>query len=178
MAKVFISFVREDRLIADTVKTILENDLKLAGQVFMITDQSQVLAGDDWLKRIRDEINSADVIVPMMSKRSIKMPWVNFEAGAAWILGKRIISACFGNQRKGELPKPYSNWQAVQLPDDEQYLVNSIADHFGLPHPILKNLNKLFQYIEPKKEGLAGVAEMLAMEKTDLNYALKHWNDE
>src|SRR5918999_3654152 len=85
MAKVFISFVHEDRTVAEAVKALIEHDLKLRGQVFMVTDQSQLRAGDDWLKKIHDELTSADVVPVMLSKRSITKPWVNFEAGAAWL---------------------------------------------------------------------------------------------
>jgi hypothetical protein len=176
MSRVFISFVHEDRSIAETVKRILEQQLNLVGHVFIVTDQQQLRAGDDWLQRIREELTSAEIVLLMISKRAITMPWVNFEAGAAWLSNKRLISACFGNQRKGNLPKPYSNWQAVQLPDDEEYLLDSIANWLKIERPGGRFLERLQKVLEPerKKDGIDMLLDMMV----DLRLALKNWRDE
>lgn len=106
MPKVFISFDHGDRSVAETLKALLEHELNLRNEVFMVTDPNQLRAGGDWLKVVKDGLSSAEVALLMLSKRSIKKPWVNFEAGAAWLAGKRVIPACFGNQKKGNLPAP------------------------------------------------------------------------
>jgi hypothetical protein len=51
-------------------------------------------------------------VLLMMSKRASKMPWVNFEAGGAWALGRPVIPVRYGNMKEGDLPKPYSSFQA------------------------------------------------------------------
>src|SRR5947208_1808920 len=101
MASVFISVVHEDQKVAEAVQGILQADLQPTPDVFMISDQSQVHAGEEWLRRIREELRAARVVVLMMSKRSVRRPWVNFEAGAGWILGRPLVSACYGNLSKG-----------------------------------------------------------------------------
>src|SRR5713226_8058967 len=80
-----------------------------------------------------EELKAARVVVLMLSPESVKRPWVNFEAGAATIRDVIIIPVCFGGMTKGALPKPYSNYQAVDLmnKDDQYYLVNSVAHHLG-----------------------------------------------
>ncbi len=67
-------------------------------------------------------------------------PWVNFEAGAGWILKLLVIPVCYGNMDKGSMPKSYSSFQAVNIPADEWYLVNSVAHHLGVAEPPLKSL--------------------------------------
>jgi hypothetical protein len=67
----------------------------------------------------------------MLSKASVARPWINFEAGAAWLAKKPIIPACFGGLTKDTLPKPYSGIQALNLPDDLDYLVKSVARHLS-----------------------------------------------
>jgi len=81
MAKIFISFVHDDRPVAEALKALIEHELNLRGKVFMVTDPSQLRPGDDWLKTIREALESADIVLLMMSKRSVGTPWVNFEAG-------------------------------------------------------------------------------------------------
>jgi len=166
----------EDRAVAQAVKALIEHELKLSGQVFMVTDQSQLKAGDDWLKKIHDELTSANIVVLMLSKRSITKPWVNCEAGGAWLAGKRVIPVCIGNQQKGQLPPPYSHWQGVNLPDDEQYLLRTIADHLGIQGPsIIAKVMKLAG--EPAAKDVSSIAKVLEIAR-DVRFALSNWHDE
>ncbi len=134
MAEVFISFIHEEKEVARAVQELLQD--KLRERPFLSADTWQVFAGEDWLKRIKEELESAKVVVLMLSQRSVKRPWVNFEAGAAWLADKVVIPVCFGGLSKGSLPKPYSSLQALDLPNDWYYLVSSIAHHLGVLAPL------------------------------------------
>ncbi len=140
MADIFISFIHEDEKIADGVKRFLQEKLKINSGVFLASDQWAIYAGEDWLKRIKEELASAKVVVLLLNKKSIGRPWVNFEAGAAWLTEKAIIPVCFGDLKKEAMPKPYSNIQALSLEDADgpYYLVTSIYHHLkslGLTPP-------------------------------------------
>jgi hypothetical protein len=174
MTDVFISFVQEDKAVAETVKRILEYELRPQVKVFMTADQSQVLAGDDWLKRIKEELTQASIVILMLSKRSIKRPWVNLEAGAAWITGKRVIPVCFGNQSKASLPHPYSLWQAVQIPDDEQYLVTTVAGALGMAKPAAAR-GKMSTAVASESPASLFYDPALGRK---LNRVLENWKDE
>ena len=175
MTDVFISFVQEDKAVAETVKRILEYELRPQVKVFMTADQSQVLAGDDWLKRIKEELTQASIVILMLSKRSIKRPWVNLEAGAAWITGKRVIPVCFGNQSKASLPHPYSLWQAVQIPDDEQYLVATVAGALGMAKPAARPRSRTST--EPTSENPASLFADPGLGRK-LNRVFENWKDD
>jgi hypothetical protein len=139
MADVFISFIHEEQAVATAVQKILRVSLSKQN-VFLSSDEWQIFAGEQWLERIKEELKSAKVVVLMLSPTSVNRPWVNFEAGAAWLTGKLLIPACFGGLSEGDLPKPYSNLQALDLPDDTYYLVKSVAHHLGLavlPPPLV-----------------------------------------
>lgn len=138
MADVFISFIHEEAEWAEGVQRFISMVLDFSSVPFLSSDQSQVLAGDKWLDRIMDELKDTKVVLLMMSKESVKRPWVNFEAGAAWTREKIIIPICFGGLDKGNLPKPYSSIQAIDLDlkDDHEYLARSIAHHLGRPDPM------------------------------------------
>jgi hypothetical protein len=142
MARVFISFVHEDERIADGLRRIIEDDLGLRGEVFIGSDPMQLLAGQDWLNRIREELSSAEVVLVMLSARSARRPWVNFEAGAAWLANKIVVPVCYGNMKVTTLPKPYSNWQGIDLPGDEQVLLLALSQHLNVRYqsPLLRSM--------------------------------------
>jgi len=51
--RVFISYVHEDRDIAEAVQRMLSSVLNLEKEVFLSADETQVLAGHVWLDKIR-----------------------------------------------------------------------------------------------------------------------------
>jgi hypothetical protein len=136
MAKIFISFIHEEKKIADAVQDLIRDQLgsQLEGSagVFLASDQWQVYAGENWLERIRKELTESKVVILMLSNQSVGRPWVNFEAGAAWLQeGKVIIPVCFGGLTKDNLPKPYSSIQSLNLKEEAYYLITSICHHLG-----------------------------------------------
>lgn len=131
MADIFISFIHEENKIAEAVQAFLHEKVEIQSDVFLASDMWAIYAGEDWLKRIKEELASAKVVLLMVSKESVSRPWVNFEAGAAWLADKIIIPVCFGGLRMEGLPKPYSNFQGLSLEDDygPYYLVTSLYHH-------------------------------------------------
>jgi hypothetical protein len=145
MADVFISFIHEEQPVAAAVQQLLRASLHTE-KVFLSSDEWQIFAGEQWLERIKQELAKAHVVVLLLSPRSVERPWVNFEAGAAWLTGKVIIPSCFCGLSKGALPKPYSNLQALDLPGDAYYLMRSVAHHLGFavaPPPTLYGSDEL-----------------------------------
>ncbi len=91
MADVFISFIHEEEEIANSVKGFITDVLGSEVGAFMAADTWQVYAGERWLERIVTELKKAKVMVLMLSPESVQRPWVNFEAGAAWINDAVVI---------------------------------------------------------------------------------------
>jgi TIR domain len=133
MADIFISFIHEEEQIARAVSEYLEALIPKT-KVFLASDKWQIYAGEDWLKKIFDALQNAKLVILLLSKRSVARPWVNFEAGAAWLGGKHVIPVCFKGLSKSKLPKPYSSLQALDLNirDDQRYLLNSVCHHLGV----------------------------------------------
>jgi hypothetical protein len=131
-ARVFISYVHEDKDIAQAVQSLLSSALDLEEEVFLSADQTQVLAGHIWLDRIRDALDSCELLLLLLSERSINRAWVNFEAGAVWLVRKPVIPICIGRMLIEFLPQPYAGMQSVRLPSDAHYLLTSIHHHLGL----------------------------------------------
>jgi hypothetical protein len=132
MAQVFISFIHEDDAVAEAVQRFLQSKLNDQA-VFRSSDRWRIYAGEVWMDRIMTELQDAKVVVLILSPRSVKRAWVNFEAGAAWIEKAKIIPVCFGGLTKGNLPKPYSSLQAIDLEDDDDkyYLLRSVSHYLN-----------------------------------------------
>jgi hypothetical protein len=137
MAQVFISFIHEEIRWAEAVQSFIGTVLGETAAPFMSSDKFQVYAGEKWLDRIMDELKTAKVVLLMLSEVSVKRPWVNFEAGAAWTRDIITIPICFGGLKKDNLPKPYSSLQAIDLArsGEYEYLARSVAHHLGIEEP-------------------------------------------
>ncbi len=92
--KVFLSYARGDETAAQELRAELR-DVDLAGWM----DESDIASGDVISQKIKEALESASVVVVLLSERSLKSPWVQFELGAAFGLGKRIVPVFIG--RKG-----------------------------------------------------------------------------
>lgn len=137
MAEIFITFIHEEEPVASAVRDFLEA-LVPETKAFFASDQWQVYAGEDWFRKICDALREAKVVILLLSRDSIVRPWVNFEAGAAWLSDKCVIPCCLKGMSKGNLPKPYSSLQALDLNDrnDQHYLLNSVCHHLKKHAPL------------------------------------------
>ena len=137
IAETFISFIHEEREYAEAIQKFLAQIIEAESKPFLSSDKLQVYAGEKWLDRIMDELDEAKVVVLMSSEESVQRPWVNFEAGAAWIRKIPIIPVCFQGLTRDDLPKPYSSLQAVDLTSygDDEYLAKSVAHYLNVQGP-------------------------------------------
>ena len=83
--------------------------------------------GENWFDRIRRELAACQVVVLMLSKRSVVRPWVNFEAGGAWLTNKNLIPVFFGNLTVDTLPRPYADLIAVDLRNDPYEVIQGVC---------------------------------------------------
>jgi hypothetical protein len=127
MSRIFISYVHEDEEVARMLQWLIFDCTGISP--FLSNDRWHVMAGEVWLNKITAALEEADVVVLMLSQRSVGRPWVNFEAGAAWLAKKPIIPCCYGNLSKDHLPHPYSAIQAVNLRKEPAYLLQSLCHH-------------------------------------------------
>ena len=143
MANIFVSFIHEEERVASNVKAFIPLILGQTVDTFMSSDKNAIYAGEDWMKRIFEELGTAKVLVSMLSPVSVQRPWINFEAGAAWMRDAKVIPVCIGGLTINQLPKPYSSLQAVEIDTHEgaYYLLSSIAHHLGMPIPKKPNFS-------------------------------------
>jgi hypothetical protein len=63
---------------------------------------------------VKDALQEAKAVVILCSKESIGRPWVNFEAGAAWLRDVPIIPVCHTDLKPNDLPLPLTLLQVVE----------------------------------------------------------------
>jgi hypothetical protein len=137
MASIFMSFIHEEEQVASNVKSFIPLILGQTVNTFMSSDKNAIYAGEDWMTRIFEELRTTKVLVSMLSLVSVQRPWINFEAGAAWMRDAKVIPVCIGGLTINQLPKPYSSLQAVEINSLEgaYYLFSSIAHHLDMALP-------------------------------------------
>lgn len=133
---VFVSHVEEDAEVASKVKKWLEDNLLDGVEVFVSSDEG-LDPGDKWEERIIDKLQNCRTALVVCTQMSVRQPWINFEAGGAWVKGARVIPLCYHSQRKSTLPRPLSSLQALDLsePNDVMELLKIIAKEAGLRAP-------------------------------------------
>ncbi len=92
MKSVFISYAHQDSQAAQELRASLQ-DAKISGWM----DKADIASGEDVAQRVKELIRGANVIVILVSPRSVGSPWVQFEVGMALTLGKRIIPVLIGD---------------------------------------------------------------------------------
>lgn len=134
MADIFISYWEGEGSIATAVRYFVSQSVP--GATVFKADARSIRAGANWMDIIRRELKQSKVVLAILSEESIKRPWINFEAGAAWI-NKILIPLCYGRLEKGQMPAPYNQLQALQLRDerDNHRLITDLYYHLNLGTP-------------------------------------------
>lgn len=137
MTAIFISFIHEEQAVAALMSNFLLQVFGYDVDTFRSSDQNAIYAGEEWMARVFEELKTAKVFISMLSPISVGRPWINFEAGAAWMRGAKVIPVLFNGLTVADLPKPYSNLQAVDIgtPEGCYYLAASVARQLGGEQP-------------------------------------------
>lgn len=91
MKKVFVSYASDD---SDFARHLVGH-LREA-EIFGWMDSGDIASGEAIGDKIKDLITSADVMVALVSPRSINNQWVQVEIGAAWALKKPVVIVLVG----------------------------------------------------------------------------------
>jgi TIR domain len=94
---------------------------------------------EKWLERVKKELQVADVVVLMLSPRSVDRPWINIEWGAAWILERAdILPALYSGLTADDLPKPFGDDRAIDIEKNPETFYSMVAGSVvggSIPHP-------------------------------------------
>ncbi len=136
--QIFISHITEDAMVAMQLKSRLTEDFLGQLTVFQSSDTESIAAGEEWLSSINQAIRDSSIFLVLCSPTAITRPWVNFEAGAAWMRDVPVIPVCFAGLRPRDLPMPLSARQGLELNDAEglRRLYGRVAQALGFQAPV------------------------------------------
>lgn len=148
--QIFISHTKDEADFAESLSTWFKNILDKQIRVFVSSDNGESIPlGSEWLEKIKESLKSTNIILVLVSHKSIEKKWIHFEAGAGYIRNIPVIPVCIGGITAKELPDPLNFLQAVELPNDknELALIKKIIKitNLNLPESFKKflELNKL-----------------------------------
>jgi hypothetical protein len=116
---IFISHVSEEKELALILKRHLAADFAGRVKVFVSSDMESILTGDDWLESVKRALDEASLELILCSRISISRPWVNFEAGAAWLKKIPIVPVCHSSFPACDLPIPFSVLHAAEAGQED-----------------------------------------------------------
>lgn len=111
--QLFISHVSLEAELAERLKNRLDRDFLGMLAIFVSSDRDTIVAGAKWLEELDQALKQADLQIVLCSKESVERPWVNFEAGGAWLRGIPVIPVCHSGLDPNDLPLPLSLLQGV-----------------------------------------------------------------
>lgn len=164
--KVFISHVHAEAELAQLLNNdLIDAHLLRSVEVFVSSDSTVNPGGTSWLKNIEDALIGASVLLIVASPRSISKPWINIEAGAAWLRSLQarndpssrpvyVMPLCHSGLTPGALPLPWSTFNAVEVRTSGglQQVLETIALAAGIraPKPDLTALVTAVQALEQR----------------------------
>ncbi|HHI2936929.1 TPA: toll/interleukin-1 receptor domain-containing protein [Klebsiella variicola] len=134
---IFISHISEEAEIAIKLKQLIEKSFLNSVDVFVSSDANSSGVGDGWLDRIKENLSKTIYAIILCSPKSISRPWINFEAGAAWIKQIKIAPLCHSGALPNQLPIPLTTFNGVLL-NNETGLNNlflSLSKEINLSQP-------------------------------------------
>ena len=125
--RVFLSHASADNVLARKVRNILWRSFD--ARVFTTEDLS---AGENWESKLRGELAQSDYVVALLTPQSVSSNFLLHELGAAWALGKPIISVVTRRDVLNSLPLALSESQMIELADlDNPEISDQLVKRFG-----------------------------------------------
>lgn len=167
--RAFLSHISEEAGAASVLKNALDRDFLGMLKVFVSSDTESISAGEDWLESIQQAIMQSTMVIVLCSPESVYRPWIQFEAGAAWMRDIPIIPICHRDLKVADLPMPLSLRQGLALNDPKglERLYRRIADTLScsLPQRDFAALAKELTSIRSTTSGSSTSSTMLENER-------------
>ena len=133
--KVFVSVIDEETGLASVLKEWIE--IAFVGQVEVFVSAGDISSGEQWFRRLGEELTDAQVLLVICSPSSVTRPSINFETGAGHIKGLPVIPICHSGIAPDTLPIPLVFFQAL---DTRAYdfcdrVMADLASHLSFRHP-------------------------------------------
>ncbi|MBP1888622.1 hypothetical protein J2Z53_000201 [Clostridium moniliforme] len=112
---IFISHITEEKDLALELKALLEESFLGMMDIFVSSDDTSISAGARWLDNISNSLGTCSIELILCSPKSVKKPWINFEAGAGWVRNIPVVPLCHSGMEPNKLPIPLNLLQAIKI---------------------------------------------------------------
>jgi len=127
MSLIFLSHIHEERELAIIIQEAIEEEFSGFVTVFVSSDGKTIPAGSNFLKRIEKGLVDCVAAIYLISPKSVKRNWINFELGAVWIRNHvnelnagpeiPVIPICHSGIQPSALPMPLTNLNSIVATD-------------------------------------------------------------
>lgn len=140
---IFISHITEEREIAISLKKTIEKEFLRTVEVFVSSHEDDIKLGDSWLSNIKSSLEKTQLLIVLCSPLSSTRPWINFEAGTAWLKNIPVIPLCHSGISPSQLHAPLNSLQGGNLNDREviNQIFKRIANIADIDCPEIKDDN-------------------------------------
>ena len=116
---IYISYTRADKEIAETVKDVLDSQLrKMSKYRFEILTADSIPYGADMNNTLQEYISKSNTVIVIVSENYIMSQWCNTEFFEVLEMGKRLIPIVTDSYNNlSDLPKDISNIKALSIKD-------------------------------------------------------------
>lgn len=120
---VFISHSHSDQNVASALIDLLLSALELEEKEVRCTSVPghQLPFGKTISQQLKDDINTSTAIIALLSRESIRSPWVPFELGASWAFGKIIVPVLGSGVTGDQLPGPLAEYPYIQVDSPDAF---------------------------------------------------------
>jgi hypothetical protein len=127
--QVFISYAHADKQIAHEIALALQRT-----DVRVWLDDWETAAGDSIVRRIRDGVESSDILLMLLSPSSVNSHWIHNELswGLTRELKDRAITLIPAMVEECDIPAPLADWSILDLSEDLNVTVERFASQIGL----------------------------------------------
>ncbi|WP_024512036.1 toll/interleukin-1 receptor domain-containing protein [Bradyrhizobium sp. ARR65] len=148
---IFVSHADEDREVAILLKSLITRASGGRARVYVSSDISAKRFGENWFRRIRENLSEAKAVIFLASPNSLKASWALLEIGGALFNTDRpkIIPICIAGLTIPELIDPLTGLDASEPSDVVrlQSVVRSVLERCRIPAKLRPTLDWASEYI-------------------------------
>lgn len=145
MSQIFISWSGENgKAIALKLKEVIEEDI-FNNKIKCFVSDSDIASGEDWWKKIQNELISAKLGIVCITKENTKAPWIYYESGALVGNNVKVIPLLFNCNKDVLYKTPLNGQHSVSFHDMKKFMkmISDINDELKLLDLSTKQLNNI-----------------------------------
>lgn len=126
--KIFISYVSEDVLVAETVKQEINN--AFGGNIKPYLAAHDLGPGKNWKDELKRNLNECSALISIISRVALNRPWILIEWSAFWINDRTYYTLLSDDVQVSDLFELIRDVQAVRMSDlsDVRRFFKSLAE--------------------------------------------------